>query len=113
MKGFPKVFSTKQDYYNVRDTYPEQTKAQLKRIMDGRFIWKNIGELAEGETGLVDDTHKVIETSGDMMSENKDKTVFVQMILTEDENCEFYRQGWNIEEAINFLAYEPVETITE
>ena len=47
------------------------------------------------------------------MSENKDKTVFVQMLLTEDENCEFYRQGWNIEEAINFLAYEPIETITE
>lgn len=113
MKGFPKVFSTKQDFYNVRDAYPTQTKAKLKSVLDGRFIWVNAGELAEGDTGIIDDTHKVIETKPENAEMTSNETVLVQMILSEDANCEFYRLGWTLEEAIAFLAYEPVETITE
>lgn len=104
MYGFPKVFSTKQDFYNVRDMYPEQTKNKLKELMDGMKIWVAEKEVAEGK-GTVNATHKVIQTTkGDMGSEEK---VFVQMKLVEDENSEFYRMGWTKEEAAIFLAYQP------
>ena len=105
MYGFPKVFSTKQDFYNVRDMYPEQTKDKLKELMEGMKIWVATGELEENASGITDTTHKVIETTkGDMGSE---ETVNVQMELVEDDNSEFYRMGWTKEEAAIFLAYQP------
>lgn len=105
MYGFPKVFSTKQDFYNVRDMYPEQTKDKLKELMEGIKIWVITGELAADASGVTDATHKVIETSkGEMGSEEKVKA---QMELVEDANAEFYRMGWTKEEAAIFLAYQP------
>lgn len=105
MIGFPKVFSTKHDFYNARALFPEQTKAKLKEIMDGRFIWVKDHELTENETGITDLTHKVIKTAKDTSSdmENREE-VLVQLVLVEDEHSEFARLGWTVDEANMFLA---------
>lgn len=112
MKGFPKVFSTKQDFYNVRDDYPEQVKNKLKQVMEGRFIWVSNGELPEGSLGINDDTHMTIETKPENAPMDSTETVLVQLVMKEDEHSEFKRLGWTEQEAIEFLAYEPVEVVT-
>lgn len=103
MFGFPKVFSTKEDYYNSKAEYPAETKAHLKKVMDGRFIWQKDHELSEGETGINDATHKVIMSAsetGDMMNHQE---VPVQMVLVEDMNSLFYRLGFTLDEANRFI----------
>ena len=52
MRGFPESFSTKQDFLNGIATYPEETKAELRHLIAGRFEFVQTGVLAEGEEGL-------------------------------------------------------------
>lgn len=62
MRGCPRTFATKQDYLNGIETYPEETKAELRRLIAGRFEFVQTGELSEDNEGIVDNTHQVIET---------------------------------------------------
>jgi hypothetical protein len=65
MKNFPKVFNTKKDYENCLGQFPEQTRAKLKSLADGRFIWADCGEIAQTKTldttgiGVQDSFHAV------------------------------------------------------
>ena len=102
MIGFPNSFSTKQDYYNVKDIYPEQTKEAVKKLMDGRFIWIRERELNNEEEGINDTTHKVImgNPENDPFSTT---AVPVQMKYVEDKNSLFYCMGWTLKEANEFI----------
>lgn len=107
MKGFPKVFSTKQDFYNVFSMYPEKAKARLQELYDNRFVWKKVGEVTSAE-GLEDATNKVISTSEDT-AEGEKRELLLHMRLVEDANAEFFRLGWTVDEAVIFLTRNSVE----
>lgn len=97
MMGFPKVLSTKEDFYNVKSSYPKQAKEALKSLMDGRFIWIENKEVAANQPHINSDKVKVVQTTKD------GKDIFMQMKLVEDINAEFFRLGWTIPEANEFL----------
>lgn len=104
MIGFPKVFSTKKDFYNAVKLYPVETKEKLKQLMANRFIWVKTKVLKEDEIGIEDDTHKVVELQHEDVNSPTGFTVDrVQMKLIVDPNSEFNRLGWTLDEANIFL----------
>lgn len=99
MIGFPKTLSTKEDFYNLKDMYLKEVKKVLKNLMDDRFIWIEDREVEANQPHVDNDKIKVIRTRKD------DKEIYMQMKLVEDTNSEFYRLGWTIAEANEFLNY--------
>lgn len=93
MRGFPKHLNTKQDYLNCLEEFPSETKAELQRLLDNRFIWTDTAVLAATETGVTDDTHRVIKTEdGDIQQE-----------LKEDNCSELIRLGFTVAEIEEML----------
>ena len=111
MKGFPSVFSTKGDFYNVREEFPDKVKEVLRRLMGARYIWVIDKEILADTKGTEDSTHQIIKTTVDEDGVQREATM--QMKMVEDKNSEFYRLGWSVEEANKFLAYQPVATIVK
>ena len=111
MKGFPSVFSTKGDFYNVREEFPDKVKEVLRRLMGARYIWVIDKEILADTKGIEDSTHQIIKTTVDEDSVQREATMHMKMV--EDKNSEFYRLGWSVEEANKFLAYQPVATIVK
>lgn len=89
MNGFPKILNTKQDYLNCLEGYPSETKKELQRLLDDRFIWKNNGEIAVGQFPTEDATHKIITDKDGKVS---------QLELIEDEAAKIFRIGFTVEE---------------
>lgn len=86
--------NTKSDYLNYLTIKPEETKQELKLLLDTRFSWKSTGILANNDTGVSDDTHRVIGEEPERQ----------QQELIEDENAKIFRIGFTvaeIEEIIN------------
>lgn len=92
MKGEPKWFNTRQDTENWRTVGGEEAyKATIRRFYDARMIWVTIGELAESETGIEDDTHRIL-TNVDMETQ---AVVRTQQELRADPNAYiFSRLGY-------------------
>ena len=111
MKGFPRVFSTKVDFYNVREEFPDKVKEVLRSLMGARYIWVIDKEILADTKGIEDSTHQIIKTTVDEDGVQREATM--QMKMVEDKNSEFYRLGWTVEEANKFLAYQPVATIVK
>ena len=78
MRGLPKFFNSKQDYLNCLtiDTLKEATKAELQKLIDNRFNWFDVSVLADDETGLNDDTHRVINGMQQELKEDPTSTIF-------------------------------------
>jgi len=91
MRGFPQVLSTKEDYMNCMEAWPDETRAALRQLLADRFVWKEAGELAEGEDGMEDASHMVVAKEG---SEGAGLPVRVQMELAADPNARVYRLGF-------------------
>lgn len=88
MKDMPKVLITKQDYLNCLEIYPEQTKVELQKLLDDRFVWKKIGEVNNGECPIIDDTHKI----------NEEEDVLCQYELVEDKYSKLFIIGFTVKE---------------
>ena len=93
MLEFPKYINTRQDIFNLYQLYPEETKAYIQNLMENRYIWQAVGQVPDGETGIVDDNHMVIDGVGE------DGSTKIQMAKVEDQNCHLYRLGFTVEEA--------------
>ena len=91
MRGFPQVLSTKEDYMNCIEEWPEETRAALRTLWADRFAWREAGELAEGNDGIEDASHMVVTKEG---SEGSGLPVRVQMELVSDPNARVYRLGF-------------------
>lgn len=104
MKGAPSVYATKQDYYNAAEGYPAEAAAALKTLMDGRYIWREEQELASRDEGIEDALHHIQETEREEQPGGERKTVLLQMARVEDQNSAFFRMGWTVAEAMNFIA---------
>lgn len=88
MRGFPKRINTKQDYINLLVDYPAETKQELQKLLDTRYFWQKTKVLAEGETGIEDDTHKIVEQDGER----------IQQEYREDSNARLFRLGFTVTE---------------
>ena len=99
MRGFPKHLNTKHDILNLKDDYPEQTKAAVQRLLEDRIQWLNIGPIAELKTGIEDKTHKIIETE-----DIKGGAERYQLELKEDPDARLYRLGFTVEEAEKLIS---------
>ncbi|MBR0098777.1 MAG: hypothetical protein IJP90_03580, partial [Treponema sp.] len=77
---------------------PEETKAELRRLIAGRFEFVQTGVLAEGEDGVEDESHKVLITQ-ETDSEGRTFEKRVQFELREDANARLFRLGFTLEEA--------------
>lgn len=93
MRGFPKHLNTKQDYLNCINEFPQETKNELQRLLDSRFVWVATAVLEDDEQGIIDDTHEVVETDDGR----------VQRELIEDTNSELVRLGFTVEEVQEML----------
>lgn len=96
MRGFPKYtdISTKYDVENLKSTFPKETKAFLESLMNDRFIWVTTGELTNQESGITDDTHRVIE-----VKDNETEAIgYAQQELVEDKNARIFRMGYTLED---------------
>lgn len=93
MRGFPKHLNTKQDYLNCLTEFPQETKAELQRLLDNRFAWVDTVVLDDEEAGITDSTHQVVDTDNNR----------VQRELVEDSHCELFRLGFTVAEIQELL----------
>ena len=98
MQGFPKHLNAKFDYEYVRVNFPkEKWQPLFEELLAGQKVWVCTKTLAETETGVTDETHKVVE------SETIDKTIVrYQYEYIADKNYRMIRLGYT-EEEINII----------
>lgn len=85
MQGSPKHLNSASDYEYVRQNY-DNWKTYWQALYDERLIWQSVGTIPEGESGIEDDSHKVIESEDEQGRPTK-----IQMELAEDENARYSR----------------------
>ena len=87
------IFNTQQDYFNYLTLHPEETKKELQKLLDTRFVWQTTAILAEGVEGLTDDTHRVVGEGPERM----------QQQLVEDPNAKIFVLGFTVEQIEEIL----------
>lgn len=98
MRGFPNNLNTKEDYTNMFAIAPDQAKVWLQSLMDDRFTWFQVGKLEEGDDGVTDDTHRVMDAT-ESVEGGDDVTVRYQYELREDQHSQFFLLGFTVDEA--------------
>lgn len=88
MIDFPETLNTKQDYLNCLELYPQKTKEKLLELVNNRYSWLDTRILTDGEIGISDETHRVIECEDEK----------IQQEYKEDENSRIFQLGFSIEE---------------
>lgn len=96
MMGFPNFVNTMQDLVHLKEEFPKETKAYLQDLLDYKDQWLIVGPLAEGEPGITDATHKVVENKGldDVVTSR------FQYEFKEDPNGAIFRLGFESSAAV-------------
>lgn len=64
MQGMPKHLNSRQDYEYVRAHFPpEQWKPLWRTLLMDKFAWCDVARLEDGEEGITDEQHKVVEAA--------------------------------------------------
>jgi len=95
MKGFPQTWNTKQDALYCLNHWPAQTKHALQRFLDNRMEWIITKKLADGESGIEDETHRVREVT----DEDGNVVERYQLEWKEDTSARLFRLGFTVDEA--------------
>lgn len=103
MRGFPMSFATKQDYVNCLQIYPEQTKAELKRLYADRFTWKKGKKLEGKDKGVEDSKHLILREEITDEKTGEKSEVYYQAELIEDSNARYLQLGFTAEEIKKLL----------
>ena len=99
MVGYPKNLNTKEDYEYVRNNFPKnEWKKDFKALLDEEKDWFNVGET---DSGIIDDTHKVIK-------DEQTKKAY-QYELQVNPNCKMYRIGYTREEVEKALNEDMIQ----
>jgi len=101
MKGFPKHLNTRYDVDYCLEHYPEEAKAFLAKKLTEVKKWQVTSKLAEGDAGITDATHKVVEVKDQATQEIKER---YQYEYKDDPNCELFKLGFTVKEAEDILA---------
>ena len=65
MRNFPKHINTRQDVINLLSLYPEETKAYLKRCIEGYKNFIPVSEHKSQKECIKDENHDYIQTESD------------------------------------------------
>ena len=103
MRGFPKYINSMGDIENLKQEYPQELAAWLQDIYDYKDVWLMTSKLEEGNDGITDDTHKVVESTD---PETKEVTERYQYELMEDPNGTIFRLGFASSDAVLELIRE-------
>jgi hypothetical protein len=105
MIGPPSIwhFATKSDYYKMLALYPDEARARFWALWKGRFAWFETGVLVDGDEGLTDGTHKVVEYK-DEFGQEPGPAVRVQLEYRVDPNALFYMLGFTDDDVEPFMA---------
>lgn len=98
MKGYPKHLNTKEDYEYVRQNFSKEVwEEDFKNLLDTQYDWFFEKELAEGEEGIIDTTHKVVE------NEQDGKATHAQYKWDYNPFCKLARIGYTEQEVQDIL----------
>ena len=98
MKGYPKHLNTKEDYEYVRQNFSKEAwEEDFKNLLDTQYDWFFEKELAEGEEGIIDTTHKVVE------NEQDGKATHSQYKWDYNPFCKLARIGYTEQEVQDIL----------
>jgi hypothetical protein len=106
MRGVSKLLATEQDILNNIGIDKAETRILLEQLLEGRFVWSKQGDLADGDTGATDDTHKVVEEvldSMDYMNPDAEKKL-VQYVYQEDVNAPIFKMGLTVQKVEEYIA---------
>lgn len=94
MKGYPKNLNTKEDYEYVKEHFPaEQWKPDYQKLLDSEYDWFFESNLEDAESGVEDDTHKIVASESE--GENGEKTIiYAQYVLKLNPTCKLMRLGF-------------------
>ncbi len=96
MRGYPKFLATRADYEYVRENFPfAQWGKDWRKLLTGRYVWAETGPVPEGESGVIDATHRVAQGEGASL---------VQLERVEDANAPIFMRGFTVEEVEAALA---------
>lgn len=118
MRGFPKIFCTKQDYLNLLadPEYTDQAKERLQSLAADRFIWQDSGEVFEpvpvpnGATEAEENEAIAANAAARAELDNGENSRLINTAKegepekwsifnkVEDPNAEIFRLGFTIEE---------------
>lgn len=94
MRGEPRYLATRADYEYMKDNFPDEWQARWQDLLDTRFAWLPVRELAESEAGITDDTHRVVEHT----DEAEVVIARWQEAYVLDQGCKLLRIGLTVEE---------------
>lgn len=97
MKGFPKIFNTKQDVLNCLPMFPEKTKAFLQNSLNGYRDWVATGSFETEAECVKDETHDYI------VQESEEDNVYIQKEYMIVPGNIIDRLGFTEEEINNIL----------
>lgn len=97
--GVP-ALNTKTDYFYIKEHFSDEVwRPKFQSLLDNKMNWLNTGKLADGEDGITDDTHKIIE------NKNEEGVVVerYQYEYKEDSNCRLFKLGFTVQEVEGIL----------
>ena len=89
MKDFPKHINSKEDILNLKAEYPIETKKFLEGLIEASNDWIVVKELEDGEVGIEDNIHKVVENKTDDVVTSR-----YQFEYKEDSNAYLFKLGF-------------------
>ena len=103
MRGIPKYLNSKADYEFMCANYPrEQWAPYYQALLDTQNDWFFVKQLAKGEIGQSDDTHRVVIDA----SMNGEESKNYQYELRYNPECKLAKLGYTEDEVKAILAEE-------
>jgi len=111
MRGFPKVLATKQDYLFAKENFPKaQWLPAFQSLLDERIKWITTAKLEDGDKGITDVTHRIVEIKDDRTGVVQQR---YQEEFTEDVNCKLLRIGFSVDEIEKLIGEEESVGVAE
>lgn len=102
MIGYPSTLNDRADYEYVRENFPKsEWKQDFQDLLDTVYEWFNIGKLKDGEEGVTDETHKVVDGGTEEGESER-----YQFEYKENPNARIFQLGYTVDEVKAILAGE-------
>lgn len=105
MVGLPKKLNSREDCeYLLEHFSAEEWLPYFEGLLEGANEWFWDRELESPSDGIEDETHKVVESTGDDMSGGEPKTIYIQYEYRPNPNCDLLRFGYTVPEVQEIVA---------
>lgn len=104
MKSFPKHLNSKEDYYYIKDNFPEKKwRPKWEALLKERYRWMDDHVIASEDEGITDETHRVSSYTTKDTTTGEEITVYVQQEYKKYEAAPFWRLHFTEEEVYAVL----------